>query len=368
MATIFNSLPLPLLLPRVDLRGKSYLAGATIAPNRQLIYSDFFTAAGLRWRTNNQTLSGNVPYFAVRSTSDPSQLLFCNSSSAAFEYYTYTGRRLIGSLSSTTPKYQLNDRYAAWVGVYSSWQTAWGYTPTATSVYQGFKVGGTNRYLYGPTVPDICDYEHNRIFASTSILNSNGTLLDTPQDFVWGQTDDMYTFQFAGTPDADALRTMHMFWFSNARVMPIGFAPRRPLRRPPTLIEERKVDQLVSLSGHSYRSSYCPRRIYEIELELDGSLPATTKKAFMDDPRTYWGRFVEAADAGVTLYIDRQMPMSFWRPRGSMVCADMPNMISGMLLDASAVRVSASSGNGIEYAYEVTIQIADETDIWGAPI
>lgn len=340
--TIYNPKPLPLLAPKVDLRNVSTISGNVI--NRGL-YRSIFHALGCRYRSDSFFGLSN---FKI-ATSQSGKGVASRSSSFTFRQTssTYSGFPTTDTTSIQwgssyvvcgAPDWNLNRTYANRVSI----------TVNLNGTAYSFDASSFENYFAG--------FEY-RNYATTITTNNN--LLLAPYEVVWREL--ILTNNWIAS-DYDVLPI-----FSDAYdpskvrcARPIIFAPTRPLLATPALIADERVDQLVSLNGRSYRASYSRRRIYEVKMLLDGS---TKGNDAIFDPLALWRRFLIFADAGVTLWIDRNWLCNFWRPRTSFVCADMPNEISGALLDASITRFEPR--DGIQDAYEVTLQIADETECEG---
>lgn len=234
--------------------------------------------------------------------------------------------------------------------------------------YATERASGTAATVYLGSSYTVSVFSLDTFFAGQEYYNRAAVMLTTSDTEMQKLRDRPYAYNFASKPlyfsstiTGDYYTKLPIFSnssFTSRYAFPIGFAPSRPLLSTPTLIEEERVNQLVSISGaRSYRISYARRRIYEIKLLLDGACSPSGSKIF--DPLTLWGEFLRWADAGVTLWIDRDWLSCFWRPARSVVCPNMPNEISGTLLDASSLAFAPREG--IPDAYEVTLRIADET-------
>lgn len=341
--TIYNPTPLPLLAPKVDLRRVSSIAGSAIT---QGIYRSIFHALGCRHRTESFFGLSDIGIVTTQSGRGcvvrPSSFTFRQTTS------TFSG---FPTVNTTAGKF--GGTY--YVGGAPEW--------TNNKIYA--QITNVTFYLNGTSYPiTACSFENYlagfeyKDFATT--ITNNNDLKFAPYAVSWP------TFYLANSSwlesDYEVLPIFSDLYDSTKAVYarPLIFAPTRPLLATPTLIADERVDQLVSLNGRSYRASYSRRRIYEAKLLLDGSAcPGGT----FYDPLSIWRRFLAFADAGVTLWIDRNWLCNFWRPASSLVCADMPNEISGALLDASLTRFEPR--DGIQDAYELTIQIADETGCEG---
>lgn len=339
---ISSPYPLPLLLPKVDLRGKTSCLGYTLTTAQ--IYDAFWLVGGLR-RNSSAIFSGG------RFGSDDRGYVYYERDSS-FTLQVSTSGVLGPAMGSASTAIKYGDKYR--VNLTSpNWSTQASSTTSYTIL-----LSGTSYSISAASLENFFAYSQSYTYGSTSMLSSINNLLYYPWNLNWGTTT-MATA--AATPTALDMQTMGFHQTGAAAAnyyKPIGFAPKRPLQKTPEMISDERVDQLVSLSGKSYRASYSRRRIYEVTLLLDGPLNQTHYNA-----ESLWPRFLAACDAGVTLFIDREWPSQFWRPRTSLVCPSMPNMISGTLLDASNLKLVTRQG--IPDAYEVTIQIADESGIDG---
>jgi len=346
---ISSPYPLPALLPWVDLRAASTIFERSIATRRK--FTSLFHAAGGRYNSSAMFSYGNG-----RFVSDSQGYVYYERDTSFTLALSTSG--VLGSTFSTTTATPYGRvfrvRFAA---------PQWG-TQNATTTSYSFSLNGSSYSVSASSLETFFAYSTYYSRASTAnLLNSSyyGPSIYYPWD--WTPATNVRAYR---SPTADALRTMAAYSApgnGDTYIKPIGFFPSRPLQATPELIAEERVDQLVSLSGRSYRQSYARRRIYECKLLLDASLTSVSGAEYCN-ASVLWPQFLAACDAGVTLYIDRAWFSQFWRPRTSVVCPDMPNMISGQLLDASAPRLQVR--DGVPYAFEVTLQIADESGIDGA--
>lgn len=339
---ISSPYPLPLLLPKVDLRGKTSCLGYTLSTAQ--IYDTFWISGGLR-RNNNAIFSGG------RFGSDDRGYVYYERDSS-FTLQVSTSGVLGPAMGSASTAIKYGDKYRVYL-TSPNWSTQ-----ASTTTSYTILLSGTSYSVSAASLENFFAYSQSYTYGSMSMLTSISNFLAFPWLINWN-TATMMTVTSA--PTAADMQTMGLHYIGTADARyyrPIGFAPKRPLQKTPELISEERVDQLVSLSGKSYRASYARRCIYEVTLLLDGPLDQT-----YFDAEALWPRFVAACDAGITLFIDREWPSQFWRPWTSIVCPSMPNMISGTLLDASNLRLVTRQG--IPDAYEVTIQIADESGIDG---
>lgn len=344
---ISSPYPLPALLPWVDLRAASSIFGRTVTTKKK--FSSFFHAAGSRYYSSSLLTGG-------RFGSDSQGNVYYERD-ASFTLALSTSGILGSTFSATTataygPVYRVYFNSPSWT------------TQSSSAGSYSFTLNGTSYSISAAALENFFAFSTyaERASSSGSLLNSTyyGPSIYTP----WSWTPSSSIRAYSGTT-TDALKQMACYRQAKMTydyVKPIGFFPSRPLQATPEMIAEERVDQLVSISGRSYRKSYARRRIYEVKLLLDASLSTATGMSYYN-ASVLWQQFLAACDAGVTLYIDRQWFSQFWRPRTSVVCPDMPNMISGQLLDASSPRLQVR--NGVPYAFEVTLQIADESGIDG---
>lgn len=345
---ISSPYPLPALLPWVDLRAASSIFGRTITTKKK--FSSLFHAAGGRYNSSalfvggrfGSDTQGNVYY-----ERDASFTLALNTS---------------GVLGSTFAA-KTADSYGDVYRVYFS-SPNWAYQSSSTTNYS-FTLSGTSYSVYASALETFFAFStySERASSAGSLLSGSyyGPSMYTP--WSWNPSSNIQSYSI---PTTEALTSMAVYRQPNtvsSYIKPIGFFPSRPLQSTPEMIAEERVDQLVSLSGRSYRKSYARRRIYEAKLLLDASIAPASGMTYYN-ASVLWQQFLVACDAGVTLYIDREWFSQFWRPRSSVVCPDMPNMISGQLLDASGIKLVTR--HGIPDAFEVTLQIADESGIDGA--
>lgn len=125
--------------------------------------------------------------------------------------------------------------------------------------------------------------------------------------------------------------------------------PSRPLSTIPTLEEQMQVSDRVTLGGVSYRLQHSHRRIWSVDLLLDGPLDGNSRT--LRD----FGRFLDLCELGITLWLDRTMGQS---ERLNAACyPGMPNIITGRLVGASSTRFAPQSG--LSRRYPITLQIAE---------
>ena len=345
---ISSPYPLPALLPWVDLRAASSVFGRTITTKKK--FTSLFHAAGSRYYSS-------ALFFGGRFRSDSQGNVYYERD-ASFTLALSTSGVLGSTFAATTA--------TAYGPVYRVYFTSPNWTTQAGSTTSySFTLNGTGYSVDAASLENFFAFTtySERAASGGSLLNSTsyGPSFYTPWN--WTPSSSIRTYSGSTT---DALKQMAAYRQANTTydyVKPIGFFPSRPLQATPELIAEERVDQLVSISGKSYRKSYARRRIYEAKLLIDASLTDASGMTYYN-ASVLWPQFLAACDSGISLYIDRQWFSQFWRPRYSVVCPDMPNLISGQLLDASAPRLQVR--DGVQYAFEVTLQIADESGIDGA--
>lgn len=344
---ISSPYPLPALLPWVDLRAASSIFGRTITSKQK--FTSFFHAAGGRYYSSALLTGG-------RFCSDSQGNVYYERA-ASFTLALSTSGVLGSTFAATT-----STAYGPVYRVYFN-SPSWTTQSSSTTSYS-FTLDGTGYSISAASLENFFAFTTyaERAASGGNLLNSSYYGPSAYYPWNWSPSTTIRTYSGSTT---DALKQMACYrQAKNAYdyVKPIGFFPSRPLQATPEMIAEERVDQLVSISGRSYRKSYARRRIYEVKLLLDASLSSATGISYYN-ASVLWQQFLAACDAGVTLYIDRHWFSQFWRPRTSVVCPDMPNMITGQLLDASAPRLQVR--DGVPYAFEVTLQIADESGIDG---
>ena len=345
---ISSPYPLPALLPWVDLRAASSVFGRTITNKKK--FTSFFHAAGGR-RYSSALFTGG------RFMSDSQGNVYYERDSS-FTLALSTSGVLGSTFAATTasaygPVYRIYFNSPNWT------------TQSSSATSYSFTLSGTGYSVSAASLENFFAFTTYSEMAASggNLLNSSYYGPSAYYPWNWSPSSSIRTYSGSTT---DALKQMAAYRQANMSydyVKPIGFFPSRPLQATPEMIAEERVDQLVSISGKSYRRSYARRRIYEVKLLLDASIAPASGMLYYN-ASVLWQQFLAACDAGVTLYIDRQWFSQFWRPRTSVVCPDMPNMISGQLLDASSPRLQVR--DGVPYAFEVSLQIADESGIDGA--
>lgn len=349
---IFDPYPLPALLPWVDLRGTSAALGRAI--NNRIKYPSVFHAAGNR-RSNT-----TAPFTDGRFGSDSRGGVYYERS-ASFSMTLST----IGVLG-TTFSGRTSDRYGDKYRVYFD-NPNWSIQNATTTSYS-MTIAGTAYSVAASSLETFFAGSTFSARANTSNPLFNSSYCGPSQYYPWNwQTSSAIMSALTSGADTASMKALAVYRPQQTAVTyvkPIGFFPSRPLQSTPELIAEERVDQLVSLSGKSYRKSYARRRIYECKIMLDASLSKDLGDRYYYNASVLWPQFLAACDAGVTLVVDRAWFSQFWRPQTALVCPDMPNMISGQLLDASSPRLQLR--DGVPYAFEVTLQIADESGIDGA--
>lgn len=135
--------------------------------------------------------------------------------------------------------------------------------------------------------------------------------------------------------------------------------PSRPLRNAPTAVDIVDGGTVVTLGGITYRNTHSMRRHWVVDLLMDGPLQENQYTSVL----TKWHAFLQRADLGVTIYLDKtNWTVSDLSQGGTYLYAyaGIPNPICGALVDATNVRWSAPSP-GISTRYEVTLTIAEVT-------
>lgn len=345
---ISSPYPLPALLPWVDLRGATSIFGRTITTKKK--FTSLFHAAGGRYNTSALFIGG-------RFGSDSQGDVYYERDTSFTLALSTSG--VLGSTFSTTTSTPYGSVYRVYF-----YTPNWSYQSSATTSYS-FALNGTSYSVSAASLENFFAFTTygSRASSSGNLLYSSyyGPSIYTP--WTWSPMSAIRSYS---SGSADMLSRMAVYRQAKQPadyIKPIGFFPSRPLQSTPEMIAEERVDQLVSLSGRSYRQSYARRRIYEVKLMLDASIAPADGQTYYN-ASVLWPQFLAACDAGVTLYIDREWFSQFWRPRFSVVCPDIPNMITGQLLDASGLKLVTR--HGIPDAYEVTLQIADESGIDGA--
>lgn len=349
---IYDPYPLPALLPQVDLRNVSSVLGRSVSTHA--IFPTVFHAAG------NRRHSTTGPFSGGRFGSDTRGNVYYEKTSSFTLALGTAG--VLGSTFAT----KTADKYGDVYRVYFSGPN-WSTQNNSTTAYS-LTIGGTAYSVAASSLETFfaASTYYSRAATSYALFSSSycGPSLYYPWN--WSTSSDIITALAAGA-DTASMKALALYRKPDStvtNVRPIGFFPSRPLQSTPELIAEERVDQLVALSGKSYRKSYARRRIYEVKIMLDASLSKDAGDKAYYNASVLWPQFLAACDVGVTLFIDRAWFSQFWRPSNSVVCPDMPNMISGQLLDASAPRLQLR--DGVPYAFEVTLQIADESGIDGA--
>lgn len=349
---ISDPYPLPALLPQVDLRNVSSVLGRTVSTHA--IFPTVFHAAG-----NRRPGSSNL-YSGGRFGSDTAGNVYYERTSS------FTLALSTGGVLGVTFAAKTSDKYGDVYRVYFS-SPVWTTQNNSISTYS-LSLNGTAYAVSASSLETFfaATTYYSRASSSYALFNSSycGPSLYYP--WQWTTSSNIVTALTSGA-DTASMKALALYRAANSGVTyvrPIGFFPSRPLQSTPELIAEERVDQLVSLSGKSYRKSYARRRIYEVKIMLDASMSKDAGDRAYYNASVLWPQFLAACDVGVTLFVDRAWFSQFWRPANSVVCPDMPNMISGQLLDASAPRLQLR--DGVPYAFEVTIQIADESGIDGA--
>ena len=343
--SLYNPCPLPLLLPKVDLTRTATLGSTSITPG---LYRSLYHALGVR---KSSTSLYNSSYKPVVTPSGLVSFLYAGT--MAYGYGNNNAANVTGitATSSSAPIVHGSIRGSQSIGP-ADW-----ITHNSGTITCQFTLGTTTySNVYLASIDSLfAGYEYYK--CAYDCLSSNAGIY-----FPWN-LNHLGPFSPTVNPTSDWFDKLPIYALPQDaanQIRFIGYAPSRPLRSTPVLVEEERVNQLVSLSGRSYRRSYSRRRIYEVNLLLDGAkAPPISTGYDPGHPMDTWHDFLKWADAGVTLWIDRDWPSLFWRPDRAIVCPGMPNEISGALLEASSLRFAPR--DGIPDAYEVTLLIADET-------
>lgn len=132
----------------------------------------------------------------------------------------------------------------------------------------------------------------------------------------------------------------------------------RPLARAPIAVDSVQGGVQVSLGGKTYRTTYGQRRLWQLDLLLNGPLDVLYN-SYYADMRTRWPLFLRLAEKGCTCYMDR----ASWTQSGTLSGTagpyyGSPYRICGQLVDATNVRWSTN--NGRQARWEVLITIAEQ--------
>lgn len=254
--SLYNPCPLPLLVPRVDLLHTSTLGTTSISSG---LYRSVFHALGLRYRSDSLFSSS---FKLVANTSKT--VSFCYAGGMAYGYGTSNSFAIAGITpnSGSAPILHGGIRYSQSLG-----PADWGREDSSTT--------SCTFYLGAPTTYTVAIAGLENLFAGYEYYKRATQSFSSTTNYVyypWNQTW-IKAFAQSYTPTSDWYAKLPIYSLPGdaaATFRPIGFEPSRPLRSQPVLVEEERVNQLVSLSGRSYRRSYSRRRIYEVTLLLDG--------------------------------------------------------------------------------------------------
>lgn len=134
----------------------------------------------------------------------------------------------------------------------------------------------------------------------------------------------------------------------------------RLLARAPIAIDSVEGGVAVSMGGKTYRTTYGQRRLWQIDLLLNGPQDMYRESAYAD-MRTRWPLFLQLAELGCTLYMSRAS--GAWTNTGTQTSRSTPfygtpYRITGQLVDATQVRWATPSGR--QARWEVTVTIAEQ--------
>lgn len=145
---------------------------------------------------------------------------------------------------------------------------------------------------------------------------------------------------------------------SNRMITTASIYGNRLLAKTPTCIDSVEGGVVVSMNGKTYRTTYGQRRLWQIDLLLNGALD-TLVNSYYPDVRTRWQTFLRLAELGVTLYMKRDS----WTSSGNIASTGYPfygtpYKICGQLVDATNLRWTSQSGRAARF--EVTVTIAEQ--------
>lgn len=146
---------------------------------------------------------------------------------------------------------------------------------------------------------------------------------------------------------------------SNYMVTTASIYGNRLLAKSPTAIDSVEGGVVVSMNGKTYRTSYGQRRLWQIDLLLNGPLD-TLVNSYYPDMRARWPQFLRLAELGCTLYMHR----TSWTYSGNLNTVanpfyGQPYKICGQLVDATNLRWTSQSSRAARW--EVSITIAEQT-------
>lgn len=148
--------------------------------------------------------------------------------------------------------------------------------------------------------------------------------------------------------------------------------PSRPLAAPPKLVEESTATDLVTIGGASYTCRHSIRRVWEVELLLDGAVdvwsgaqeqvggPNSRAFNYPTDAFSFYDLFLRQVEigGGCTLYLDADdIGCRYVRPRPYYL-GGYPAEICGRLVGATSLALSAP--RGLNRRYPITLRIAEQ--------
>lgn len=148
--------------------------------------------------------------------------------------------------------------------------------------------------------------------------------------------------------------------------------PSRPLAAPPKLIEESSATDLITIGGASYTCRHSVRRVWELELLLDGAVdvwsrnqmqiggPVSVASYGYTDAFDFYELFLRQVEigGGCTLYLDADdIGCRYVRPRPYYL-GGYPSEICGRLVGATSIALTAQ--RGLNRRYPITLRIAEQ--------
>lgn len=148
--------------------------------------------------------------------------------------------------------------------------------------------------------------------------------------------------------------------------------PSRPVASPPRVVYESKATDLVTVGGMSYTCRHSTRRVWEVELLLDGVVECFGNTTYQTgggnsdritqfcDGIEFYNKFLRQVEigGGCTLYLDADdIGCRYTRPKPYFL-AGYPSEISGRLVGATSVALSPSQG--LNRRYTVNLRIAEQ--------
>ena len=148
--------------------------------------------------------------------------------------------------------------------------------------------------------------------------------------------------------------------------------PSRPLAAPPKLIEESTATDLVTIGGASYTCRHSVRRVWEVELLLDGAVDVWARNQMQNggprsdisygytDAIAFYDLFLRQVEigGGCTFYLDADdIGCRYVRPRPYYL-GGYPSEICGRLVGATSIALTAQ--RGLNRRYPITLRIAEQ--------